>query len=74
MKIVGLTSHQHRILDRLWSMESTQDIEAWIDTLDESDQLLAHSLAQLLILEHIDGVIDSGSQDYPEVRALLSNL
>ncbi len=74
MKIGGLTPHQTRMLDKLWSINSHDELDNWIVTLDQSDQVLASSLAKLLILQYIDDTIDSGPQDFSEVNQTLSKI
>ena len=74
IEINGLTGYQQRILDRLWSFNSREDVEEWMSTLSESDQLLAQSLAQLLTIEYLDVVINEQFTDYAEVRTILHEI
>lgn len=72
IRISGLTQHEHTILDRLWTTESLEDAEEWMSTLSESDQLLAQSLAQLLILEHLDTILDEQFSDCTDAKDILA--
>ena len=74
IKIDGLNSHQHRILDRLWSMNTLDEVEEWMSTLPESDQRLASSLAHLLLLEQLDMILLEQIQDYSEARSVLDHI
>jgi hypothetical protein len=74
IEINGLTGYQQRMLDRLWSFNSREDVEEWMSTLSESDQLLAQSLAQLLTIEYLDVVINEQFTDYAEVRTILHEI
>jgi hypothetical protein len=74
IEINGLTGYQQRMLDRLWSFNSREDVEEWMSTLSESDQLLAQSLAQLLTIEYLDVVINEQFTDYREDRTILHEI
>ena len=72
IQISGLTQHEHEILDRLWTTDSLEDAEEWMSSLSESDQLLAQSLAQLLILEHLDTILDEQFSDCADAKNILA--
>ena len=74
IRIDGLTKHQHTILDRLWSMNTLDEVDEWMSTLPESDQQLAQSLAHLLLLEQLDTILLEQIQDYSEARSVLDSI
>jgi hypothetical protein len=74
IEIYGLTLYQQGMLDRLWSINSREEIEEWMSTLSESDQLMAQSLAELLTIEYLDAVINEQFTDYREVRDILHEI
>jgi hypothetical protein len=74
IEIYGLTLYQQGMLDRLWSINSREEIEEWMSTLSESDQLMAQSLAELLTIEYLDVVINEQFTDYGEVRDILHKI
>jgi hypothetical protein len=74
IKIHGLTAHQHTILDRLWSMNTLDEVEEWMSTLPESDQQLASSLSHLLLLEQLDIILLEQIKDYSEARSVLERI
>ena len=74
IKLEGLTPHQHRLLDRLWSMNTLDEVDQWMSTLGEPDQLLAQSLAHLLLLEQLDTILLEQIQDYSEARSVLERI
>ena len=74
IEIYGLTLYQQGMLDRLWSINSREEIDEWMSTLSESDQLMAQSLAELLTIEYLDAVINEQFTDYREVRDILHEI
>ena len=74
IKLEGLTPHQHRLLDRLWSMNTLDEVDQWMSTLGEPDQLLAQSLAHLLLLEQLDTIFLEQIPDCSQARAIIDRI
>jgi len=52
--IHGLTVEQKEMLDVMWSIDSVDDFENWINLLDYDDYMMARSLSQLIIAEYLE--------------------
>jgi len=59
----GMTKYEKKMLDRIWNIESRQELQEWQETLTEEDAQLAESLITLVLLEHFDRFIEE-SKDY----------
>ena len=71
IEINGLTSEQKQMLNFMWSeLESFEDYENWLETLDDNDQMQAMILSKMIIL----AVIDEQSnrlEYYPQAEKVL---
>ena len=54
ININGLTPEEVQMLDMMWSIESVEDMEDWVASLDRDERLLVYRLRMLLIAEMID--------------------
>ena len=54
MKIEGLTPLQHEILERIWSMDSKEQVRAWFETLPRNLRQTAHAMLMMVVIEMID--------------------
>lgn len=54
--IHGLTVEQKEMLDVMWSIDSVDDFENWINLLDYEDYMMARSLSQLIVAEYLEEV------------------
>ena len=52
--INGLTPEEVQMLDMMWSIESVQDMEDWVASLNREERMLVYRLRMLLIAEIID--------------------
>ncbi len=52
--INGLTPEEVQMLDMMWSIESLEDMEDWIASLNREERLLVYRLRMLLLAEIID--------------------
>lgn len=73
MEIKGLSKRQKQMLDIMWSLDSKEELYAWIDSLKtEREKRMAHILLMMLMLEGIDDYIRE-MDSYPEAMDVLSN-
>lgn len=64
LRIEGLTVEQKEMLDFMWNELATEeDYEAWIDSLDTRQQIMANSLSRMIIYALMDKEIDYMSPD-----------
>lgn len=54
ININGLTPEEVQMLDIMWSIESQEDMQDWVDSLTREERLMVHRLRNLLIAEIID--------------------
>ena len=57
IRINNLTPYQVEMLDHMWSLDSYEEYQEWMDLLDEEDRILAESLSQMVILAEIDELV-----------------
>jgi hypothetical protein len=52
--IDGLSPEEVQMLDTMWSIETVEDMEDWLMSLNREERLLAYRLRMLLLAELID--------------------
>jgi hypothetical protein len=57
IKIDNLTEYQVEMLDHMWSLDTYEEYQEWMDLLDEEDRILAESLSQMVILAEMDEMV-----------------
>ena len=57
IKIDNLTEYQVEMLDHMWSLETYEEYEQWMNLLDDEDRILAESLAEMIILAEMDDMV-----------------
>ena len=76
LTITGLSLEEKEMLDFMWNnLETEEDYETWIDSLDTRQQIMANALSRMIILEMMDNEIDEMSTDAMlESREVLERL
>lgn len=71
--ITGLTAYEVEMLDRMWSIDSTEDFELWESCLDEEDRVLVSRLQRMIILEMGADILNAEVEatKYKEAKSLL---
>jgi hypothetical protein len=70
--IHGLTVEQKEMLDVMWSIDSVEDFENWINLLDYDDYMMARSLSQLIIAEYLEEAFKSKSyNNFAEAKSVI---
>jgi hypothetical protein len=67
ISINGLTLHQVSLLDTMWKIQETQELEEWCETLSESDRHQVELLINMVIMATTDELLVadvSQAQDY----------
>ena len=54
IRLEGLTPLQVELCDKIWGMESQEEIIEWFNTLPRSLQITAHAMLNLIIAEMLD--------------------
>jgi hypothetical protein len=52
--INGLTSAEVKMLEIMWNIQSSDDMEDWLMSLSRKKRVMAHRLKMLLLIEMID--------------------
>jgi hypothetical protein len=52
--INGLTSAEVKMLEIMWNIQSSDDMEDWLMSLSRKKRVIAHRLKMLLLIEMID--------------------
>lgn len=71
IKIDGLTKHQRELLDKMWSMDTLDEVREWQWSLSDQDQLLVESLIEVVGLAYIDEMVDA-SESFDTVQKTLA--
>ena len=58
IQINGLTPEQVQMLDMMWSIESSDDMDDWLNSLSEREINLANQLKNLLMITLIDETVE----------------
>jgi hypothetical protein len=58
IEINGLTPEQVQMLDMMWSIESYQDYQDWLDNITLEEAKMAEQLKNLLVLTLIDNAVE----------------
>ena len=59
IEIHGLTPEQVQMLDMMWSIETYQDYQDWLDSITLEEAQMAEQLKNLLVLTLIDDAMDN---------------
>ena len=54
IELRGLSPLQQELAERMWNMESMEDIVAWVQTMPRSVALQAYIVMQMIIAAEID--------------------
>lgn len=57
ISIDNLTEYQVEMLDHMWSLDTYEEYQEWIELLDDEDRILAESLSQMVILAEMDELV-----------------
>lgn len=73
MNIENLKPYQVKLLDKMWSIQTKEDLDTWMAGLNETDLNAVIVLRQLMIYEFIDVATSiMKSEDFVSVNKLLS--
>ena len=71
IELVGLSTRQVELLEVLWDLDSVNEVQDFLSTLDGNDQLECQTLMELLRLELMDETINL-LFSYKEANEVLS--
>lgn len=73
IKIYGVNQQQQEILETLWNMESLEDIDDWVDELDEHKQQQVRLMQELLMLASMDELVETEA-DCQEANRIIARI
>lgn len=73
MNINNLTKIQMTLLDKLWVIQTKEELEVWMNSLDDETLIQVMMLRELLIYECIDESTKTlKSEDFTEANSVLA--
>ena len=54
IRIDGLTDRQVKFLDKMWSMDTQEEVAAWFRTLNDDDLNMAVTLHEMLVSQMLE--------------------
>jgi hypothetical protein len=70
IQLQGLTPLQVELCDKIWSMETQDEIMAWFDTLPHRMKIQAHAMIYMIMAELLDQE-EFTAEDLSPVRNIL---
>ncbi len=70
-EFLGMTKTERRMLDKIWSFDTKDELKEWQETLSEEKAQLAESLILLVLLENFDRFIEEAG-DYELANEVIS--
>ena len=71
IQIDGLNDKQVKMLDKLWTCDTTDDVLAWLATLNKPDFQMAVTLQEMILDEMITMPAE---EDVSDARKMLSDI
>jgi hypothetical protein len=71
IQIHGLNDKQVKMLDKLWTCDTTDEILEWLNTLNKSDFQMAVTLQEMILDEMITMPAE---EDVSDARKMLSDI
>lgn len=71
--INDLTDFQVELLDRMWQLDTVDELENFISTLSPEMAKEVRVLQKMLIISHIDDIVDNMTY-YPDAEEMLRNI
>ena len=73
IKIYGVNRQQQEILETLWNIESLEDIDDWVDELNEHKQQQVRLMQELLMLAAMDELVETEA-DCREANRIIARI
>ena len=73
IKIYGVNRQQQEILETLWNMESLEDIDDWVDELNEHKQQQVRLMQELIMLASMDELVETEA-DCREANRIIAKI
>lgn len=71
--IHDLTDKQVKMLDKMWSIDSTEELNEWRNTLSIEDRNMSITLMDMIIVDHIDNLIED-DETFHDVYSLINDI
>lgn len=73
IEISGLTERQVKLLNVMWSIESSEELEDWLISLDDELRQECTTLGKLIIYATVDKTVEIMSV-YPEASKVINQI
>lgn len=73
MFLEGMSKEDCKLLDTMWALESSEELNGYLKTLSDADFLRAVTLIELLRLSAVDDEVNA-MKTYPEAEAMLRSI
>jgi hypothetical protein len=73
IQLYGLTTEQVEMCERLWSLETEEDLDRYLARLDAAAKRMASTLIDLMIQESAEEQLEAMDR-YPDAEMLLSKI
>jgi len=73
MFLQGLTEEDVKILDAMWAIDSSEDLQAYLKSLPARKRQKALTLLEMIKLSSIDDVVET-MDTYPEAEMMIRNI
>lgn len=71
--IRGLNENQVALLDEMWTCDTYEEYQNFLDCLDANDRAEAERLQKLLLIEMLDEEM-SAQTEYPDARRVIQSI
>ena len=69
IRIDGLTNQQVEMLDKLWALDTTDEVLEWLNTLNDEEFRMAVTLQEMLL----DAILEEKSENDTELAKKMLN-
>lgn len=74
IKVEGVSKQQQQILNIMWNINTTQDLNQWMNTLTTAMRNEAEVLEQMLMISIIDAEVDKHQDQLGLAQSMLANI
>lgn len=75
MFVHGLTKKQKNLLEKMWNIESKEEVMEWAETLPDEDYNIVRGLLELVRYQLLDDALNADmSECYDETQDLLKKV
>lgn len=73
IKVYDVTEQQQQLLDHMWQIDTSEELEAWARTLTPAMYKEVMVLEEMLMLSIIDNEVEK-MESFPQIMQLIKNI